>query len=405
MTYPAWINPPYLGANCTSYSADGFTMGCLSLGQWAQWNGATPLPAGAKTYFEITNTTSSSSTIMGVIWKYYQDNNVREYYPYVHNYAGVTEAANVYINGGSPGSVAVGASQGVTLGVAVDTTANLIWFCTSTSSGSPVWNGGGSANPATGAGGYDISSLTTSALVPFYSTTATATTTNAATLNVGGTSFLYGLPTGFAALGGTGWKTNSYQACGTFTLSNGGLTATSAISGTTIPCASFINSGASSGKYYCEWTGSQTTGSLVVGLAETTFNGDVGATTGVFSLGGDGNFYINATSAGALGSVGTSTMGMAIDLNANLGWFRLGSGNWNGSGTANPATGAGGIDISSLTKPVCPIGGQTIANFVVMALNTGQASYANAAPTGFGNWPFGPPASGGNHQPSICVCL
>jgi hypothetical protein len=39
---------------------------------------------------------------------------------------------------------------------------------------------------------------------------------------------------------------------------------------------------------------------------------------------------------------------LAVDIPNKLLWLRKNGGNWNNSGAANPATGAGGLSISSL---------------------------------------------------------
>lgn len=73
----------------------------------------------------------------------------------------------------------------------------------------------------------------------------------------------------------------------------------------------------------------------------------------------------------------------AVDLDAKRYWIRVGSGTWNNSPTANPATNTGGIDISALgTGMIYPVatigaeGGQVRSRFK-------QVNQTQARPTGF----------------------
>jgi hypothetical protein len=69
-----------------------------------------------------------------------------------------------------------------------------------------------------------------------------------------------------------------------------------------------------------------------------------------------------------------------------LGWMRKGSGNWNGDATANPATGVGGVIIQSGSfDPAVGFASSSSANGAYTA-DFGATAYANAAPSGFGNW-------------------
>jgi hypothetical protein len=79
---------------------------------------------------------------------------------------------------------------------------------------------------------------------------------------------------------------------------------------------------------------------------------------------------------------------MAVDFTAQLSWFRKNGGNWNGSGTANPATGVGGNSFSYLTGgPFFIAANLNVgAASYALTLNAGGTAYAFAAPAGFGNW-------------------
>jgi hypothetical protein len=73
-------------------------------------------------------------------------------------------------------------------------------------------------------------------------------------------------------------------------------------------------------------------------------------------------------------------------------WFRpYGGGSWNNSGTANPATNVGGIDISAVftagvaAYPVCGM----FQNGDGSIINLGQAAFIFAKPTNFVEWSSG----------------
>jgi hypothetical protein len=169
------------------------------------------------------------------------------------------------------------------------------------------------------------------------------------------------------------------------TLSGGNLTAT----GTNQGGVRTINS-ISSGKYYWEYTlGTFTNGNSGVGLGRAGANlSNVGPSPFSAALMyNTGAIYIdNLATGSSLGSRSTgNVIGIAVDRTANLVWFRVApSGNWNGSGTANPATGTGGLSISAtnmlgalfgLVAPGASGNGAT-GNF-------GASSFTGSVPSGF----------------------
>lgn len=151
----------------------------------------------------------------------------------------------------------------------------------------------------------------------------------------------------------------------------------------------------STGKYYCEISFTNNGGSdanIQVGVGTTstsltTYMGfDANQSIGDFAV--FTNLYL---SGGATGTVSTWTVSnvvsTAVDIGAGLYWQRVNGGNWNASGTANPATGTGGISFSAITPPVY--------FFVSLAQGTGGTSatanfgasaYSYTPPSGFGNW-------------------
>jgi hypothetical protein len=64
-----------------------------------------------------------------------------------------------------------------------------------------------------------------------------------------------------------------------------------------------------------------------------------------------GGVLINGTTVTTIQAVASGVqLDVAADLDAKRVWFRTNAGNWNNSSSANPATGAGGIDISGLAS-------------------------------------------------------
>jgi hypothetical protein len=160
------------------------------------------------------------------------------------------------------------------------------------------------------------------------------------------------------------------------------------------------------GKYYWEDTWVTTGASDCIGIA--TAAGSL--TTGPTSpgprclLNQNATIYLNGTSTG-VGLGGSITSGsvicIAVDLDNSRIWFRNGAaGNWNNSGTANPATGTGGVSITSqfaaqntyATAIINLTNGHVTANF-------GSSAFAGVAPAGFtAGFPAGPDVVGGVAQ-------
>jgi len=155
----------------------------------------------------------------------------------------------------------------------------------------------------------------------------------------------------------------------------------------------------------CRSTKSQTTGKFYF---EITFNYSgatsayVGIATGAASYSGintNGNASLIITGAG--GSIffngsftGTSITApatgnvicFAIDLVNSRAWIRNGAGNWNNSGTANPATNTGGISIATLfpTNAAYAVVVSNVASVSPMiTANFGATSFAQTVPSGF----------------------
>lgn len=85
-----------------------------------------------------------------------------------------------------------------------------------------------------------------------------------------------------------------------------------------------------------------------------------------------------------LGSIINSTViGIALDLVNSLVWFKvLPSGNWNGSGAADPATGVGGLSLWGPGIPIYPYAPFGNAGDKITA-NFGDSAFTGTAPSGF----------------------
>jgi len=168
------------------------------------------------------------------------------------------------------------------------------------------------------------------------------------------------------------------------TLSNGNLTATNptAAGGIRADCS------ASSAKVYFEVTMTTWVNSNVgVGVAVATSALASIATnlTGVAALFKNGNININGT---FLINIGTRSngniIGIAVDPVAKLIWFRVApAGTWNGSGTADPATGTGGFSFSALSGAVYPIFSTASTVNERATGNFGATAFSGAVPSGF----------------------
>jgi len=177
---------------------------------------------------------------------------------------------------------------------------------------------------------------------------------------------------------GTTWNPADFA---NVTFSNGNLTVT----GTTTNSGSRSTVGYSSGKYYAEFTVSTWINSNTgVGLATPTATFGAAPIDTVLVL-HSGNIVLNSSNTGSSLAPRTSgdIIGMAVDLTARLIWFRVApTGNWNGSSTANPATGAGGISISALSGTLFA-GAYTGTSGEVITGNFGASAFSGSVPSGF----------------------
>lgn len=96
------------------------------------------------------------------------------------------------------GAIATAITTSVTIGVAVDVDNHLVWF---TENGT-TWNNGGTANPATGVGGFSLVGTATMGPAIFLAAwlrwSLDGAPQDTATLNGGGSAFTFSVPSGFS---------------------------------------------------------------------------------------------------------------------------------------------------------------------------------------------------------------
>jgi hypothetical protein len=200
----------------------------------------------------------------------------------------------------------------------------------------------------------------------------------------------YGMPVVYETIGVAPsfakWsRTDSFQV----TFSNGDLS----VAANALPNAGArAGRGVGAGKQYFEvtmtpWAAGFT--GVGVSLAGASFRPATDGTPSAAVLFLGGAISINNTTVGNLGGQGSGNIiGVAVDRTANLIWFRVApAGNWNASGTANPATGVGGFSISAIAGALFPY--FTAANTTEAATaNFGASAFSGAVPAGFtAGWP------------------
>ena len=176
-----------------------------------------------------------------------------------------------------------------------------------------------------------------------------------------------------------------------FGLTNGNLTATLSaghISGNAIArCTNSVAVGTGGFKVYCEAVWSTIgAGNVQVGLSIgtqslTDFLGSAAANGLGWSNGG-GVFGPGITIDPYV--VG-NTCCMALDMANKLFWGKVNAANWNGSTTAHPETGVGGLSFSSVTVNIFAAAQGVTANDSV-TFNMGAKNFAQAVPIGFTPW-------------------
>ena len=166
------------------------------------------------------------------------------------------------------------------------------------------------------------------------------------------------------------------------TLTNGNLTASStAVGGAR--SVDFVAKSAG-GKYYYEIKRTANAPASLAGFADATaaYLSTDALTNGVQY---NGNVTTGVTIRVSIGAwVANDVVCIAVDFTTNMLWARRNNGNWNNSGTANPATGVGGFAFAGTNvSPFAAFG----AASEQYTLNAGATAYAQPVPAGFANWP------------------
>lgn len=194
------------------------------------------------------------------------------------------------------------------------------------------------------------------------------------------------------------WATWDPATVTAVTLSGGDLVATN--TGTTSANQGAhvaSGSGKTTGKYYFETTLTlkNAGGNCGVGIGTTasTYTNIGGtATSGNMVYFNSGNMWTNGGSTGfTLSARATGdVVGVAVDLDNRRIWFRVApSGQWNASGSANPATNNLGFVIPAGTMvPFNVFGGASGVAGSIHTTNFGASAFTGAVPSGFtAGWP------------------
>jgi hypothetical protein len=294
------------------------------------------------------------------------------------------QSGTIWYNGSSTG-ITLGVANGSVLCFAVDLVNSRLWVRL----GNGLWNNSGAADPTTNVGGVNISTLFSAANA--YAVASFNTLVSPVNANFGVRPFAFAVPAGFDR-----WDTqtvfppyvswNPADKSPGIALTNNDLTAKNIDNSV---CSTRPVNGQLNGKFYWECTcDTYTYFQNAIGIA--TRRAIIPQTASVLTPGccveQGGTIYLNGVTTGvSLGAITTgNVVCVAVDITNRLIWFRKGAaGNWNGSASANPATGVGGISIislaSSVVYPWITIGNtndQVTANF-------GDTAFGGAVPSGF----------------------
>lgn len=363
---------------------------------------ATQPQTTGKFYFEFTNNVNGGSTQFGVANTSASLTSGTVGWGLIKPY----NTFEVTVNGADlgqgcptlPWSQFLWGASGITIGVALDLINKRIWFreCPPLSG---IWNNNSSADPATNVGGFDISSIATGPIAPAYFCGATSTR-EVVTANFGIMNFIGVVPSGF-----TPGFPGSETAAGAANWNTGGAVNTSFFAGNLVAVSGRAASGVGANKTYTSgkvyWEIQVASGYSTynyVGIANPSVNLSTVMTTGLnaailygTNTSNHGQVDVNGVNVTTLTTFGIgSTVGIALDATANRVWFRdlTFGGTWNNSGTANPATGVGGIDVSGIATggffAVAGSSGEFAGAQDSSLVNFGQMPCVGGAPAGFG---------------------
>lgn len=206
---------------------------------------------------------------------------------------------------------------------------------------------------------------------------------------------MIGIPGGIAIPGtpGAGSTLNPADKSAHITLSNGNLTGTGDGAGGNGDMVRGTTS-KTTGKLYFEVTPTNAGGATGFGIANATE-----VVTGASELGfsnnsigqyrnGDVRLNSSIIISGPGFVSGGAQAGIAVDIGGQLIWFRDTSAPtvWNAGGTANPATGVGGVSFAVITGAIFICLNINANQAVVATLNVGTTSFNASAPAGFSAW-------------------
>jgi hypothetical protein len=274
-----------------------------------------------------------------------------------------------------------GLTSGATICVAADLTGQKVWLKQIGARG--WWNSVFTNDPAASIGGANCAAVTPVDVVPFVGFT---TSGDSVTVNFGTTAFVSPAPSGFVGWPKTGggfstWSTTDKTNT---TLTNGNLTATATGSG-------FIRAAdkqlPAAGKFYWEVTVAKLSGNGGIGFCPSALAAPAYNNQTCFHINSSGSLYMNGgiSVSNLVPIVAGCTLGIAVDLVANKVWFRNTLASlWNGSATADPAAGVGGIAVPTVGQPfvVAPLISLQNTNDAVTA-NFGASAFVGAVPAGF----------------------
>lgn len=190
-------------------------------------------------------------------------------------------------------------------------------------------------------------------------------------------------------MAGTIWNISDVGPGADFTLSLVNLKATKSANA----FASGIRSTnpKTAGLLYAEMTGNNIGFRAWAGIADAAAtNGSFRANTnGMFGVDNTGSVSLNNTPFGpglALGFNTARVVSLAVDFTNNRAWVKTDNGNWNGSGTANPATNTGGADISAIVSGGIMLMFQAETINDAATINLGGSAFVYTMPSGFSSW-------------------
>lgn len=177
-------------------------------------------------------------------------------------------------------------------------------------------------------------------------------------------------------------------------LSGGNLTATMGSGGSNGYEIVRSTTSHSTGKFYFEITlaAITTQAQFGYGFANATelLNGNfLGKTLNSIGALADGRVFLNnVNTTSVTPASSTNVVSIAIDFGGQLIWWRVNNSSWNNNGSANPATGAGGVSFSTMNAGpyFAAVTASTSTASQAGTINFGGTAYAESVPSGFGNW-------------------